>query len=160
MDKRQTYRAKELGYDPRHQQSKFKFRYRSSIHPVLPSHSNSQTLFTGEWDGANLCISMEVCIVIIPLVSSKTEKEPFMAVETAMAEYNTIVTNTLGARPRSILRSCLHDIRFLLLRMSYGEALGADCGGGSFNRFIATIKLPNCWLRMRSMMRVWKLRDM
>lgn len=48
-----------------------------------------------------------------------------------MAEYNTIVTNTLGTRPKSILWNCLHDIRFLLLRMVYGEALGADCGGGS-----------------------------
>ena len=27
--------------------------------------------------------------------------------------------------------TCLHDIRFLLLRMAYGENLGADCGGGS-----------------------------
>lgn len=88
-------------------------------------------LFTGEWDGANLRNSRVACNVIIPLVSSKTAKVPLMAVETAMAEYNTIVTNTLGARPKSILWSCLHDIRFLLMRMAYGEALGADCGGGS-----------------------------
>jgi len=38
-----------------------------------------------------------------------------MAVETALADYNTIVTNTLGARPKSILWCCLHDIRFLLM---------------------------------------------
>jgi len=39
--------------------------------------------------------------------------------------------NTLGARPKSSLWNCLHDVRFLLLRMAHGEALGADCGGGS-----------------------------
>ena len=54
-----------------------------------------------------------------------------MTVETALMEYNTICTNTLGARPKSILWNCLHDIRFLLLRMAHGEALNADCGGGS-----------------------------
>ena len=54
-----------------------------------------------------------------------------MTVETALMEYNTICTNTLGARPKSILWNCLHDIRFLLLRMAHGEALNADSGGGS-----------------------------
>ncbi len=54
-----------------------------------------------------------------------------MAVETALADYNANVANTLGARPKSILWNCLHDIRFLLLRMAYSEAVGADCGGGS-----------------------------
>ena len=98
----------------------------------VPSRPKSRTLlFIGEWDGANLRNSRVACNVILPLVSSKTSKVPLIAVETAMAEYNTIVTNTLGARPKSILWSCLHDIRFLLLRMAYGEALGADCGGGS-----------------------------
>ena len=71
------------------------------------------------------------CNVIIPLVSSKTSKVPLIAVETALADYNASVTNTIGARPKSILWNCLHDIRFLLLRMAHGEALGADCGGGS-----------------------------
>ena len=54
-----------------------------------------------------------------------------MAVETALAEYNATVANTLGARPKSILWNCLHDVRLLLMRMAHGEALGADCGGGS-----------------------------
>jgi hypothetical protein len=75
--------------------------------------------------------SRVACNVIFPLVSSKTSKVPLITIETAMVEYNTIVTNTLGTRPKSILWNCLHDIRFLLLRMVYGEALGADCGGGS-----------------------------
>ncbi len=98
----------------------------------VPSRPKSRTLlFIGEWDGANLRNSRVACNVILPLVSSKTSKVPLMAVETAIAEYNTIVTNTLGARPKSILWSRLHDIYFLLLRMAYGEVLGADCGGGS-----------------------------
>ncbi|KAL7554750.1 hypothetical protein ACHAWF_018286 [Thalassiosira exigua] len=84
-----------------------------------------------EWEGASLRNSRVTCNIILPLVSSKTSKVPLMAVETALAEYNAIVTNTLGARPKSILWSCLHDLRLLLLRMAHGEALGADCGGGS-----------------------------
>lgn len=75
--------------------------------------------------------SRVTCNIILPLVSFKSSKVPLVAVETALADFNTIVTNTLGARPKSILWNCLHDIRFLLLRMAYGEALNADCGGGS-----------------------------
>lgn len=96
-----------------------------------PLRHISRTLVAGEWEGANLRNSRVACNVILPLVSSKTSMVPLITVETAMAEYNTIVTNTLGARPKSILWNCLHDVRFLLLRMAYGEALGADCGGGS-----------------------------
>lgn len=48
-----------------------------------------------------------------------------------MTDYNASIMNTLGARPKSSLWNCLHDVRFLLLRMAHGEALGADCGGGS-----------------------------
>jgi hypothetical protein len=68
---------------------------------------------------------------VIPLVSSKTSDVPLTAVEAALADYNATVTYTLGARPKSMLWNCLHDVRFLLLRMAYGETLGADCGGGS-----------------------------
>ena len=84
-----------------------------------------------EWEGASLRNSRVTCNVILPLVSSKTTEVSLIAVETALAEYNTIVTNTLGARPKSILWNCLNDVRFLLLRMAHGESLGADCGGGS-----------------------------
>jgi len=84
-----------------------------------------------EWEGASLRNSRVTCNVILPLVSSKTSKVPLVSLETALADFNTIVTNTLGTRPKSILWSCLHDIRFLLLRMAHGEALNADCGGGS-----------------------------
>ena len=71
------------------------------------------------------------CNVILPLVSTKTSSVPLMSVENALADVSHNMTNTLGVRPKSMLWSCLHDIRFLLLRMAYGEALNADCGGGS-----------------------------
>ena len=75
--------------------------------------------------------SRVTCNVILPLVSTKTSSVPLMSVENALADVNNVMTNTLGVRPKSTLWSCLHDIRFLLLRMAYGEALNVDCGGGS-----------------------------
>ncbi len=75
--------------------------------------------------------SRVTCNVVIPLVSSKTSEVPLIAVETALADYNACIVNTLGTRPKSIFWNCLHDVRFLLLRMAHGETLGADCGGGS-----------------------------
>lgn len=85
----------------------------------------------GEWEGASLRNSRVTCNVILPLISKQTDKVPLVALETALSDYSSIVTNTLGVRPKSILWSSLHDIRFLLLRMAHGEALNADCGGGS-----------------------------
>jgi len=84
-----------------------------------------------EWEGASLRNSRVTCNVILPMVSSKTSKVPLVSVETALSDHNAIIANTLGARPKSILWNCLHDVRFLLLRMAYGEALNVDCGGGS-----------------------------
>jgi hypothetical protein len=75
-----------------------------------------------EWEGDNLRNSRVACNVILPLVSSKTSKVPLITIKTTMVEYNTIVINTLGTHPKSILGNCLHDIRFLLLRLAYGEA--------------------------------------
>jgi hypothetical protein len=85
----------------------------------------------GEWEGASLRNSRVTCNVILPLVSTKTSTVPLVSVENALADVNNNVTNTLGMRPKSMLWTCLHDIRFLFLRMAYGEALNADCGGGS-----------------------------
>ena len=87
--------------------------------------------FAGEWEGASLRNSRVNCNVIVPLVSSKSSKVPLVALETALADYNVVVAHTLGSRPASVLWTSLHDMRFLLLRMAYGEALNADCGGGS-----------------------------
>jgi hypothetical protein len=84
-----------------------------------------------EWEGASLRNSRVSCNVILPLASSKTSNVPLIAVESALAEVNTITTTILGSRPSSMLWNVLHDVRLLLLRMSYGEALNADCGGGS-----------------------------
>jgi hypothetical protein len=54
-----------------------------------------------------------------------------VAVDVALTDHQTAVSNLLGARPKSMLWTVLHDVRFLLLRMAYGEPLNADCGGGS-----------------------------
>lgn len=93
--------------------------------------SSSFILSPGEWEGASLRNSRVSCNIILPLFSSKSSKVPLVLLETALADYNTIITNTLGSRPKSILWNSLHDVRFLLLRMAHGEALNADCGGGS-----------------------------
>ncbi len=89
-----------------------------------------------EWEGDNLHNSRVASNVILSLVSSKTSKVPLITIKTSMVEYNTIVTNTLGTRPKSMLWNCLHDIRFLLLRLAYGEALGPtaamDCPHQTF----------------------------
>lgn len=84
-----------------------------------------------EWEGASLRNSRVTCNIILPLVSSKASNVPLIAVESSLGEVNTITTNILGSRPKSMLWNVLHDIRLLMLRMSYGEALNADCGGGS-----------------------------
>jgi len=86
-----------------------------------------------EWEGATLRNSRVTCNIILPLVSSKVSEVPLMAVEAALADVNTVVTNTLGTRPKSMLWVVLHDLRLLLLRMAYGEALNSDCGGGSLS---------------------------
>lgn len=56
-----------------------------------------------------------------------------VAVDMALSEHQNIVSNILGQKPRSNLWLVLHDVRLLLLRMAYGEALNADCGGGSLS---------------------------
>jgi hypothetical protein len=84
-----------------------------------------------EWEGASLRNSRVTCNVILPLVSSKTSNVPLIAVENALGEVATIQTTILGVRPKSMLWNVLHDVRLLLLRMAYGEALNSDCGGGS-----------------------------
>lgn len=56
---------------------------------------------------------------------------PLMAVEGALADHQAVVSNLLGARPKSMLWNALHDVRFLLMRMAHSESLNADCGGGS-----------------------------
>lgn len=86
-----------------------------------------------EWEGASLRNSRVNCNVIMPLVSSRSSKVPLVAVDAALTEHQTAISNLLGARPKSMLWNILHDVRFLLLRMAYGEPLNADCGGGSLS---------------------------
>ena len=84
-----------------------------------------------EWEGASLRNSRVTCNIVLPLASSKTSSVPLIAVESALGEVNSITTTILGSRPKSMLWNVLHDVRLLMLRMAYGEALNADCGGGS-----------------------------
>lgn len=92
-----------------------------------------------EWEGASLRNSRVSCNVILPLVSTQTSEVPVMSVETALADHQSAVTNLLGVRPKSMLWNTLHDVRLLILRMSYGEALNTDCGGGSLSSNTALI---------------------
>jgi len=86
-----------------------------------------------EWEGASLRNSRVTCNVILPLVSAKCSKVPLMAVESALADHESIATNIMSSRPKSMFWAVMHDVRFLLLRLSYGEALNVDCGGGSLS---------------------------
>ncbi len=84
-----------------------------------------------EWEGAALRNSRVTCNIILPLVSQKNSKIPVMSMETALADQQAACLNMLGVQRISMLWTVLHDVRLLLLRISYGESLSADCGGGS-----------------------------
>ncbi|KAL7580232.1 hypothetical protein ACA910_012973 [Epithemia clementina (nom. ined.)] len=84
-----------------------------------------------EWEGAKLRNGRVDCNIILPLVSSRSSKVSLIAVDSALSEHQTAVSNLLGATPKSMLWTTLYDVYFLLLRMSYGEPLNGDCGGGS-----------------------------
>lgn len=99
-----------------------KARLADRNHPKAPK---------SEWEGAALRNSRVNCNVILPLVSSRSSSVSLVAVEQALAEHQTAVANMIGVRPKSNLWTVLHDVRLMLLRVAYGEALNADCGGGS-----------------------------
>lgn len=101
-----------------------KARHADRNHPIAPK---------SEWEGASLRNSCVSCNVIIPLVSTRSSKVPLMAVDAALTEHQTAISNLLGSSPPSLLWTVLHDMCLLLLRISYGEALNADCGGGSLS---------------------------
>jgi len=86
-----------------------------------------------EWEGACLRNNRVQTNVILPLVSTKSSDVSLVAVDSALSEYQTAVNNLTGNAPKSMLWTVLHDIRFLLMRMAYGELLNADCGGGSLS---------------------------
>mmetsp|Transcript_24340 Transcript_24340/g.36776 ORF Transcript_24340/g.36776 Transcript_24340/m.36776 type:complete len:1632 (-) Transcript_24340:3-4898(-) len=92
-----------------------------------------------EWEGAKLRNARVNCNIILPLVSSKSSKVPLMAVDMALTDYQSAIGNLLGARPKAMLWVVLNDIRLLLLRIAYGEALNVDCGGGSLSSNAALI---------------------
>mmetsp|Transcript_26538 Transcript_26538/g.39785 ORF Transcript_26538/g.39785 Transcript_26538/m.39785 type:complete len:1455 (+) Transcript_26538:731-5095(+) len=92
-----------------------------------------------EWEGASLRNSRVSCNVILPLVSQENSKVPVMSLENALHDHNEIASKLLGTQPKPMLWTMLHDVRLLLLRISYGEKLNADCGGGSLTSNCALI---------------------
>lgn len=86
-----------------------------------------------EWEGASLRNSRVSCNIILPLISKENSKVPVMAMENCLADHQQAISNMLGSKPKSMLWIVLHDLRLLLLRISYGEALNVDCGGGSLS---------------------------
>jgi hypothetical protein len=121
-NRRSTYTTTASAGNAIHFSCHTKARQADRSHPKAPK---------SEWEGASLRNSRVNCNVIMPLVSSRSSKVPLVAVDVALTDHQTAVSNLLNARPKSMLWTVLHDIRFLLLRMAYGEQLNADCGGGS-----------------------------
>ncbi len=99
-----------------------KARLADKNHPKAPK---------SEWEGAALRNLGVNCNIIFPLVSSRSSSVSLFSVEQALTEHQTAVANLIGVRPKSNLWTVLHDVRLMLLRVAYGEALDADCGGGS-----------------------------
>jgi hypothetical protein len=99
-----------------------KARQADRNHPKAPK---------SEWEGANLRNNRINCNVILPLVSNRSSRVPLMAVDSALTDHQTSIANLVGCTPKSMLWTILHDVRFLMLRMAYGESLNTDCGGGS-----------------------------
>ena len=86
-----------------------------------------------EWEGATLRNSRVKCNAILPIVHGPNQSDiPLMTMESALSDYSETVSSLVGtSSSRSALWSVLHDLRFLLLRISYNESLSSDCGGGS-----------------------------
>jgi hypothetical protein len=100
-----------------------KARHADRHHPKAPK---------SEWEGASLRNNRVNCNAILPLVSSRISSVPIMHVNAGLSDYQSAVSSVLGVGSQeSMLWPLLHDIRFLLLRMAYGESLNTDCGGGS-----------------------------
>ena len=84
-----------------------------------------------EWEGASLRNNRVECNAILPLLSSQSSSVPLVHLNAGLSDYQSVVANIVDSSPSCMLWPVLHDIRFLLLRMAYGESLSADCGGGS-----------------------------
>ena len=84
-----------------------------------------------EWEGATLRNSRITCNLILPLVSASVSHVPKYVIDSCIVEYTTQIVGIAGSQPKSILWLVLFDVRFLLLRFSYGESITQDCGGGS-----------------------------
>ena len=84
-----------------------------------------------EWEGASLRNNRVKCNTIIPLVKGNDPDMPVLKIDSALSDYSASMDDYVRDCPKSRLWIVLHDIRLLLLRISYGESLSYDCEGGS-----------------------------
>ncbi|GAX11800.1 E3 ubiquitin-protein ligase UBR4 [Fistulifera solaris] len=96
-----------------------------------------------EWEGASLRNNRVKCNCTLPLIHNRDSAVPLIDVTTGLSDYQSALASILGSSSSCMLWHILHDIRFLLLRIAYGESLNADAGGGSL--------ASNCQLLFRQM---------
>jgi hypothetical protein len=84
-----------------------------------------------EWEGASLRNNRVKCNCALPLISNRDSAVPLVDVTTGLSDYQSALASILGFSSSCMLWHILHDIRFLLLRIAYGESLNTDAGGGS-----------------------------
>jgi len=99
-----------------------KARQADRNHPKAPKQ---------EWEGASLRNNRAKCNAIFPLVSTQASSVPLLSVNTGLNDYKSALSLALGGSPSSMLWTVLQDACLLLFRMSYGESLSAESGGGS-----------------------------
>ena len=93
-------------------------------HPKAPKN---------EWEGASLRNSRISCNAILPVMLTRNPLVSTKLIDRALADHQSCTATVLGSRPKSMLWTILHDVRLLMLRISYGETLNVDCCGGSLS---------------------------
>ncbi|EWM26839.1 Zinc finger, ZZ-type [Nannochloropsis gaditana] len=84
----------------------------------------------GEWEGASLRNSRVSANGLLPIRGPQTSPDAFsQAVDKHFARLKAFHQHA----PVSRLGLVAHDVRFLLLRVSYGDSLRKDSGGGSLS---------------------------
>jgi hypothetical protein len=96
-----------------------------------------------EWEGASLRNNRVKCNCALPLISNRDSAVPLVDVTTGLSDYQSALASIIGSSSSCMLWHVLHDIRFLLLRVAYGESLNTDSGGGSL--------ASNCQLLLHQM---------
>jgi len=87
-----------------------------------------------EWEGACLRNSRVQCNSILPFKGPKSQEPQYLH----MVETHFSNLSEAGLSQSSRFLTVLHDLRLLMLRVSFNEDLRKDCGGGSLQ--------SNLWL--------------